>query len=84
VLVRYKVIIKKEARKEFEGLPVIEQERVDIAILRLQNDLTGDVKKLKNFIPRYRLRIGRYRVLFEIEGDTIVIHSVKPRKDAYR
>ncbi len=81
---RYNIIIKKEARKELAALPAVEQERIDTAILKLENDLTGDVKKLKNFIPRYRLRVGRYRVLFEIEGTQIVIHSIKPRKDAYR
>ncbi len=81
---RYSIIIKKEARKELVALPAVEQERIDTAILKLENDLTGDVKKLKNFIPRYRLRVGRYRVLFEIEGTQIVIHSIKPRKDAYR
>ncbi len=40
----YQLIIKKEARKDLSELPAIDQDRIDIAILKLQNDLAGDVK----------------------------------------
>lgn len=30
-----------------------------------------------------RLRVGNYRILFEIEDDAIVIYRVKHRRDAY-
>ncbi len=80
----YNVIIKRSAQKEMAALPVFEQERIDDAILRLCDGLAGDVKKLKNFYPRYRLRVGQYRVLFEVEDRAVVIHSIKIRKDVYR
>ena len=47
-------------------------------------DLGGDVKQLTNFTPEYRLRVGDYRVLFEIEGNTIVVYGVRHRREAYR
>ena len=50
----------------------------------LQNGLTGDVKRLTNFTPEYRLRVGDYRALFEIEGEKVVIYRIKHRKDAYK
>ncbi len=51
---------------------------------RLQSDLTGDMKKLTDFTPEYRLRIGRFRVLFEIENKTkITIYRVVHRREAY-
>jgi len=50
----------------------------------LSHDLTGDVKKLTNQTPEYRLRVGNYRVLFEIEGDTILVYRVVHRREAYR
>jgi mRNA interferase RelE/StbE len=31
-----------------------------------QRDLAGDIKKLKGFKGKYRLRAGNYRVLFEL------------------
>lgn len=35
-------------------------------------------------LPKFgRLRVGDYRVLFEIEEDVLVIYRVKHRKDAY-
>jgi mRNA interferase RelE/StbE len=50
---------------------------------RAQNDLTGDIKKLKGFKNKYRLRAGNYRVLFELEGTCIVVYDVGDRKDIY-
>jgi len=37
------------------------------------DNLSGDVKRLSDSTPEYRLRVGDYRVLFEIEGNGIVI-----------
>ena len=31
--------------------------------------MQGNVKRLTNFTPEYRLRVGNYRILFEIEKD---------------
>ena len=50
----------------------------------MTEDLGGDVKQLTNFTPEYRLRVGDYRVLFEIEGNTIVVYGVRHRREAYR
>ena len=49
----------------------------------MKDNLRGDVKKLTDFTPEYRLRVGAYRVLFEIENDTIIIYRIVHRKDAY-
>ena len=50
----------------------------------LENGLKGDVKKLTNFTPEYRLRVGNYRILFESTGDKIIIYRIKHRKESYR
>ncbi|MFB2880390.1 type II toxin-antitoxin system RelE family toxin [Floridanema aerugineum] len=42
-----------------------------------------DVKRLTNFTPEYRLRVGDYRVLFEIEDNIILVYRIKHRSDAY-
>ncbi len=49
----------------------------------MKNGLSGDVKRLTNFSPEYRLRVGDYRVLFEVEDEKILIYRIKHRKDAY-
>jgi mRNA interferase RelE/StbE len=49
----------------------------------LSDGLAGDVKKLTNFTPEYRLRVGNYRVLFEVDLGTVIVYRVLHRKDAY-
>ena len=50
----------------------------------MSDDLTGDVKRLTNFTPEYRLRVGNYRVLFEIENQNIIVYRVRHRREVYR
>lgn len=50
----------------------------------LSNNLRGDVKKLTDFTPEYRLRVGDYRVLFETENDKIIIYRIRHRKEVYK
>ena len=81
--VRYKLKFKRGAIKDLKGLSSDVKERILAKIIAMQNDLAGDVKKLTNFTPEYRLRVGQYRVLFKIEGEIIRIYRVKHRRDAY-
>jgi mRNA interferase RelE/StbE len=46
--------------------------------------LSGSVKKLKGSRNEYRLRVGDYRALFELEGRTATVYAVGNRKDIYR
>jgi mRNA interferase RelE/StbE len=46
--------------------------------------MTGDIKRLTNFTPEFRLRVGDWRVLFEAEGDKVTIYRILHRRDAYR
>ena len=79
----YQVEFKPKAIKDLQSLLAEVQSRVLTKIELMQNNLTGDVKRLTNYTPEYRLRVGDYRVLFEIEEDILVIYRVKHRKDAY-
>lgn len=80
----YAVEFKPRAVKDLQRLPVVERRRVFAKIEALQNNLAGDVKKLTATTPEYRLRVGDYRVLFEIEGATVVVYRVRHRREAYR
>jgi mRNA interferase RelE/StbE len=45
----------------------------------------GDIKKLRVFkVPTWRLRVGRYRVLYRREGQVLIVVAISDRKDAYR
>jgi mRNA interferase RelE/StbE len=65
-------------------LPKSTQRRIIAKIEGLAENLAGDVKRLTNFTPEYRLRVGDYRALFEIEGNKIIMYRILHRKDAYR
>jgi mRNA interferase RelE/StbE len=52
-------------------------------LILLEVDLGGDVTRLTEFRPEYRLRVGDYRVLFDLEGDSVVVRRVLHRSKAY-
>jgi mRNA interferase RelE/StbE len=81
---RYKVELKPQAVKDGKKIPKQQLRRIFEKIDLLQNDLTGDVKRLTDFTPEYRLRVGVYRILFELVNETIVIYRIRHRKDAYK
>lgn len=49
----------------------------------LENGLAGDVKRLTDFTPEYRLRVGGYRAVFEVENDTVIVYRILHPRDAY-
>ena len=53
-------------------------------IEKMSDNLRGDVKRLTDLTPEYRLRVGDYGVLFEIEKDSIIIYRIRHRREAYR
>jgi len=80
---KYELEFKPRAVKDLQAIPRNIQQRMLDKIERLQDNLQGDVKKLTNFTPEYRLRVGDYRVLFEIAQQTIVIYRIRHRKESY-
>lgn len=80
----YKVEIKPRAIKDMKSFPPFDRDRILHAIEGLGDGLAGDVKRLTNFRPDYRLRVGGYRILFNIEEEAVVVYRIKQRKDAYR
>lgn len=79
----YEIEFRPRADKDLQALPKKEQNRITAKVLELAHNLSGDVKRLTDFTPEYRLRVGNYRVLFEVEQNKIVIYRVVDRKNAY-
>lgn len=74
---------KPRAVKDLDDLDRSTARRILEKIRGLESGLSGDVKRLTNFTPEYRLRVGDYRVLFEVEGDRVIIYCIKHRSRAY-
>jgi len=82
----YNLHLLRPAERELEAIPSIFRERVERAILRLGEDpRPPGVKKLRGGIG-WRIRIGDYRVVYEIDDRAreVTVAKVRHRKDAYR
>ena len=71
----------KQAAKALNGMDKPMRGRILLGISKLP---AGDVKKLKGYTATFRLRIGDWRILFEMTADEIQIDSVLPRGEAYK
>ncbi len=81
---QYEIRFKPRSLKDGKKIPKKMLASIFKKIEALENDLFGDVKRLTNFEPEYRLRVGNYRVLFEVEDNQVVIYRIRHRKDVYR
>jgi len=82
---KYTVGLKPRATKDLQRLQKQDATRIADALEQLAGGLSGDVKRLTNFSPEYRLRVGQYRVLFEIENEqAIIVYRIVHRREAYR
>ena len=79
----FEIEYNPEARRDLRKLSPEVARRVIEKINRMANGLSGDVKRLRNVSPDYRLRVGDWRVIFAVERNTIVIHHVSHRSTAY-
>jgi mRNA interferase RelE/StbE len=85
---RWNIIFSKDAEKCLLALPRDQRFRIENAIDMLTAGPYNsrlDVKPLKGR-PEWRLRVGRWRVVFRVnEGKVIItVVSVKPRGGAYK
>jgi len=86
-LQRYHVFLEKKAFKQLEKLGEDTRSKIFEALHTLQDEGFSrrlDIAKLRVYKNQYRLRIGKYRILFELGPErTIVVYAILPRKVAY-
>lgn len=84
---QYEVIIKPSAEKQLDRVPAQTRERILDAIeaLRQQPRPVGAVK-LTGEVGLWRIRVGAYRIVYEIHDDRLLVLVVRigHRKDVYR
>jgi len=85
-LVSWKLVITGPARKELERLPTDVRARIlrgltDAALCEIEH---GSVKRMQGPGARYRLRVGDYRVIFEVGAGELIVKSVGHRREVYR
>lgn len=83
----YRIEWKNSAYKELQKLPRQMITRIIAAVTDLSNDpYPSGVKKLIGSERSYRIRIGDYRVIYEIIENKLILEivRVRHRKDVYR
>lgn len=83
----YTISLTRPAEKDLESLPKDVLRRVDAAILTLADDpQPHSSKKLKGEEDLYRLRVGRYRIIYRIENDELIVLviRIRHRREVYR
>lgn len=79
----YKIKIRPKALKFIEKQDKIQRLRIYKAIYNLPN---GDIKKMVGCKNEYRLRVGDYRIIYELNQNELIILVTKAdnRGQAYK
>ncbi|MGB5740225.1 MAG: type II toxin-antitoxin system RelE/ParE family toxin [Woeseia sp.] len=86
-MAKYSLRIKKSARKELGAIPTKADRRRIIARTQSLAENPGPAGSQKlSGQERYRVRQGRYRILYTIRDAILVVHVIKlaDRKEVYR
>jgi mRNA interferase RelE/StbE len=83
----YRLLLTNSARKDLDRLQGTTWGRVRDALLELRDQpRPPGCKKLRGGPQAYRIRIGDYRAIYDIDDDdsSITILRVRHRRDVYR
>ena len=86
-IVVYTINFTSRSRRQFLKLLSQIQQRIQPHIDALSTEpRPSKCVKLKNFSDRYRIRIGAYRIIYEVQDDSLVVLVVElgHRRDVYR
>ena len=82
---KYKLVYTHRAFGDIRRLEENVKQRIGKALKRYAEEPLKYASKLTDpVLGTYRFRIGDYRVIFDIEGDEIVVLRIGHRKDIYR
>lgn len=84
---KYRIEFKRSAAKALKKIPKSDQKRVAERIDSLSEKLPDPATtKMKGDNPFHRIRVGDYRIIYEIHGDIlqIVVLKIGHRKEVYR
>ena len=85
-MAKYELRFKKSVRKDLAAIPSDDVSRILKAFEFLSDTPRGPVSVKLSTQARYRYRVGRYRILYEIADEILIVTVVKVahRREVYR
>ncbi len=83
----YTIRFTPRARRDFSALETVLQQRLSQHIDRLaENPFPAGAKRLHTEEPYYRIRVGDYRIVYQVDSQQLIVIVIKigHRKDVYR
>jgi len=81
----YRLVYTQRAVKDIDRLDAGIKKRIGATLLRFKDNPLQYAERLTDpELGGYRFRIGDYRVIFDIEGNDIVVLSAGHRKEIYK
>ena len=83
----YSIEFTRSAEKDLDKIPDLYYETIISKIKKLANEPRPyGHKKLKSYTNYYRIRIAKYRIIYSIQDDKllIVVIAIDHRKDIYK
>jgi mRNA interferase RelE/StbE len=83
--VKYSLVYTRRSERDIKKLEPNTKDRINKSLLRYAEDPLRFAEKLSDpILGEYRFRIGDYRVVFDIEGNEIVVLRVGHRREIYK
>ena len=78
------VVLTRRALRDLDGLDAQTRKRILERLQKASLDpLQHSTKLTAARLGTYRYRVGDYRIIFDFEGDTVVVLRIGNRKDIY-
>jgi mRNA interferase RelE/StbE len=81
---RYELFISNRFRRDLRRLDAQVHRRVLAALDALQANPYQGQQLTDVQIGQWRIRVGDYRIRYDIEGDRVLLYRVRHRQDIYR
>lgn len=81
---RYHLVISNRFRRDLRRLDAEVHRRILGALERLQDNPRQGSQLTNVAIGAWRLRVGDYRIRYDIEGEHVLLYRVRHRRDIYR
>jgi len=83
--VKYNLVYTRRAVKDIQKLQPGIKKRIGAKLLQYQSSPLKYAEVMSDSaLGTYRFRVGDYRVIFDIEGNDVVVLRVGHRKEIYR